>query len=75
MERKLSKYLADFRAKHNTQHTLLKMINTWCAILNKDNKVMATITDLTEAIDTLNQNVFLCKLKAYGFNKNVLTFT
>ena len=28
MEPKLSKYLAGFRAKHNTQHALLKMIET-----------------------------------------------
>ena len=29
MEPKLSKYLAVFRKNHNTQHALLKMIETW----------------------------------------------
>ena len=74
MEPKLSKYLAGFRAKHNTQHALLKMIETWRAMLNKGNKVGAIIMDLSKAFDTLNHNLLLCKLKAYGFNKNALTF-
>ena len=33
MEPILSKYLADFHAKCNTQHVLLKMIETWRAML------------------------------------------
>ena len=74
MEPKLSKYLAGFRAKHNTQHALLKMIETWRAMLNIGNKVGAIIMDLWKAFDTLNHNLLLCKLKAYGFNKNALTF-
>ena len=74
MEPKLSKFLAGFRAKHNTQHALLKMIETWRAMLNKGNKVGAIIMDLSKAFDTLNHNLLLCKLKAYGFNKNALTF-
>ena len=30
--------------------------------------------DISKAFDTLNYNLLLRKLKAYGFNKNVLTF-
>ena len=74
MEPKLSKYLAGFRAKHNTQHALLKVIETWRAMLNKGNKVGVIIMDLSKAFHTLNHNLLLCKLKAYGFNKNALTF-
>ena len=43
-------------------------------MLNKGNKVGAIITDLLKAFDTLNYNLLLCKLKAYRFNKNALTF-
>ena len=73
MEPKLSKYLTGFHAKHNIQHALLKMTETLCALLNKDNKVAAIIMDLSKAFDTLKHNL-LCKLKAYGFSKNALTF-
>ena len=71
MEPKLSKYRAGFCGKHNTQNVLLK---TWRAMLNKGNKIGAIIMDLYKAFGTLNHNLLLCKLKAYGFNKNALTF-
>ena len=61
-------------AKHNTQPALLKMIETWRTMLNKGNKVGAIRMDLSKAFDTLNYNLVLCKLKAYGFNKSGLTF-
>ena len=73
MEPKISKYLASFRKKHNTQHALLKMIETWRSMLNKGSKVGAIVMDLSKAFDTLNHNL-LCKLKAYGFDTNALTF-
>ena len=60
-------------AKHNTQHALLEMIETWRVVLNKGSKVGVIIMDLSKAFDTLNHNL-LCKLKAYGLNKNALTF-
>ena len=50
------------------------MIETWLGMLNKGNKVGAIIMNLSRAFDTLNHNLLLCKLKAYGFNKNALTF-
>ena len=74
MEPKLSIYLAGFRKNHNKQHSLIKMIETWCSILNKGNKVGAIVMELSKILDTLNHNLLLCKLKTYGFEKNTLTF-
>ena len=73
MEFKLSKYVAGFHAKQYPTCSS-KNIETWRAILNKDNKVGAIIVYLSKTFDITIHNL-LCKLKAYGFNKNALTFT
>ena len=65
MEPKLSKHEAGFRAKHNTQHALLKMTETWCAMLNKDNKVGAITMDLSKTFDMLDHNLLLWKLSLW----------
>ena len=43
MKPKLSNYLVGFRRNYSTQHFLLRMVETWCAMLNKRQKVGATI--------------------------------
>ena len=57
MEPKLSKYLAGFRPKNNTRHALLKIIETWRDMLNKDNKVGPIIMDHSIVFDKLNSNL------------------
>ena len=52
MEPKLSRYPVDFRKNHNTQHALVKMIEIWDSMLNKYNKVGATVTNLSKSFDT-----------------------
>ena len=74
MEPKLSKYLAGFRRNHNTQHALLKMIESWRALLNISQKVGAIIMDLSKAFDTLNHKLLFKKLQAYGFYKKSFSF-
>ena len=74
MEPKLSKYLAGFRRNHNTQHALLRMIESWRALQNKGQKVGAIIMDLSKAFDTLNHKLLFKKLQAYGFDKKSLSF-
>ena len=49
---KLSKYLTEFRNNHNTQHALLKIIETWRSKRNSGNKIGALIMDLFKAFDT-----------------------
>ena len=74
MEPKLSKYLVGFRRNHNTQHALLRMIESWRALQNKGQKVGAIIMDLSKAFDTLNHKLLFKKLQAYGFDKKSLSF-
>ena len=45
MEPKLSKYLGGFGAKHNIQHTLLNMTETWRAMPSNGYKVGAILMD------------------------------
>ena len=70
----MSKYFTGFRKNHNTQHALLKMIETWRPNLNCGNKIGALTMDLSKVFDTINQDLFLSKLKAYGFNENSVLF-
>ena len=74
MEPKFSKLLTGFRKNHNTQHALLKMIETWKAKLNTGCKIGALIMDLSKAFDTLNHDLLITKLQAYGFDCNAAAF-
>ena len=74
MEPKLSKYLSGFRRNHNTQHALLRMIESLRVLLNKGQNIGAIIMDLSKAFDTLNHKLLLKKLQAYGFDKKSLSF-
>ena len=42
--------------------------------LNCGNKVGALIMDLSKAFGTINRDLFLSKLKAYGLNENSVSF-
>ena len=74
MEAKSSKFLTSFRKKHNTQYALLRMIESWKTQLNKRKKIGVIITNLSKAFDTLNHNLLVAKLKAYGVNLNAASF-
>ena len=43
-------------------------------MLNKGNKVGTIVIDPSKALDTLNHDLILYNLKAYGFDTNALTF-
>ena len=72
MQNKFSKYLTGFRKNHNTQNSLLRMIESWKVRLNNGSKVGVLIMDLSKAFDSLNHE--LAKLKAYGLDSNSLSF-
>ena len=73
IENKFSKYLTGFRKNHNTQNSLLRMIESWKAKLNNGSKVGVIIMDLSKVFDSLNHDL-LAKLEAYGLGNNAVSF-
>ena len=74
METKFFKFFTGFRRNHNTQYTLLRMKENWKRQLNKRKKIGVIIMDLSKTFDTLNHNLLVSKLRAYGINLNATSF-
>ena len=74
MQDKFSNYLTCFRKNHNTQNSLLRMIESWKVRLNNGSKVGVIIMDLSTAFDNLNHELLLEKPTAYGLDSNSVTF-
>ena len=74
MRDRLSKLLTGFRKNHSTQHCLMSMLEMWKNTLDKGGYVSAIFMDLSKAFDTLNHNLLIAKLGAYGFERDSLSF-
>ena len=72
MEDKLSKYLTGFRNSNGTQHLLVTMFEKWKNAVDNGEYVYALFLYLSKAFDTINHDLFLAKLKAYGFSPYAL---
>ena len=65
-----STFLTGFRKIHNTQHSLLKMLELWKEALDQRKSFRAIFMDLSKAFDTLNHALLLAKHEAYGYYEN-----
>ena len=74
MRDKLSKLLTGFRKNNSTQHCLMSMLEMWKNTLDKEGYISAIFMDLSKAFDTLNLNLLIAKLGAYGFERDSLSF-
>ncbi len=70
VEKYLSPYLCGFRKGYNTQYALLSMIEKWKIYLDRKGHAGAVLMDLSKAFDTINHELLIAKLGAYGFGKN-----
>ena len=66
----LSPNLCAYRQGYDTQHALLKLVETCKKTLDNRGFVGAVLMDLTKAFDCLNHELLLTKLNACGFGKN-----
>ena len=72
MQNKLSKYVTGFRISHGTQHSLMIMLEKWKNVLDKGEYVCLLFMDISKAFDTINHDLLLATLIAYGFSNNAL---
>ena len=73
MEEHLSQYLCGYRKGFNAQHALIALIEKWKESLNNKGYAGAIFMDLSKAFDTINHQLLVAKLYAYGFEKGALT--
>ena len=68
----LSPYLCGYRKGYNTQYALLSLIEKWKKGLDNKGYAGAILMDLPKAFDTINHELLIAKLYAYGFSKDAL---
>ena len=68
----LSPYLCGYRKGFNTQYALLSLIEKWKKTLDDNGYTGAILMDLSKAFDTINHELLIAKLYAYGFSKGAL---
>ena len=69
----LSSFLCGYRKGYNTQYALLAMIEKWKKSLDgKGGFAGAILMDLSKAFDTINHELLIAKLEAYGFGESAL---
>ena len=68
----LSPYLCGFRKGYSTQHALMRLVEECRTHLDNKGAAGALLMDLSKAFDSLNHELLLAKLYAYGFSKKAL---
>ena len=68
----LPPYLCSYRKGFNTQHALFKLVENWRKSLDNKGFCGVILMDLSKGFDTLNHDLLIAKLHAYGFQHDAL---
>ena len=68
----LTPYLCGYRKGFGNQQVLLSLIEKWKIVLDLKGYGGAVLTDVSKAFDTINHDLLIAKLHAYGFTKESL---
>ena len=69
IEKHLSPFLCGYRKGFNTQTALLSLLKKWRSTSDKKGFAGAVLMDLSKALDTINRQLLIAKLNAYGFSE------
>ena len=72
MKDKLTRRLTGFSKSNSTQHSLLTMFEKWKRRKDNGAYISVLFMDISKAFDTINHQLMLGKLKAYGFSTKAL---
>ena len=64
--------MCGFRKGYSTQTALLSLIEKWKLTLDNRGYAGAILMDLSKAFDTINHELLVAKLNAYGFSNSAL---
>ena len=69
IDKHLSPFLCGYRKGFNTQTALLSLLEKWKSTLDKKGFAGAVLMDFSKAFDTINHELLIAKLNAYGFSE------
>ena len=72
IENFLSKYLCGYRKEYNCQVAMVAMIERWKMARDKREYAAGVLLNLSKAFDTINHELLIAKMYAYGFGIDAL---
>lgn len=69
-ENKFSDFLGAYRKGFNAQHALTRLLEFWKKEVDEGKVIGAVLMDLSKAFDTIDHNLLIAKLNAYGMDRN-----